>query len=224
MGPDMRLPILCMDGFSMKVHHMGYLVKDIKKSIDKFRILGYKDIEINRNDARGVDICFMSNEMYTLELVSPFREDSDVSELLKKHQNMIYHICYISENLQEDIEVLKKEGFFPISNITTAPSINESNVIFLYHKSTGLIELVELKKGVNRMKEKLIEVLKESCPDVDFLSSDRLVSDGILDSITTIEIISTISMEFGITIPYEEYTEDNFNSIDAMVALMEKYR
>lgn len=74
------------------------------------------------------------------------------------------------------------------------------------------------------MKEKLIEVLKESCPDVDFMSSDKLVSDGILDSVTTIEIISTISMEFGIEIPVEEYTEDNFNSIDAIVALMEKYK
>lgn len=74
------------------------------------------------------------------------------------------------------------------------------------------------------MKEKLIKVLKESCPDVDFISSDRLVSDGILDSVTTMEIVSVISMEFGITIPYEEYTEDNFNSIDAIVALMEKYQ
>ena len=73
------------------------------------------------------------------------------------------------------------------------------------------------------MKERLIELLKENCPDVDFLSSENLLTDGILDSITTLEIISVISMEFGIEIPYEEYTEENFNSIDAIVSLMKRY-
>ncbi len=74
------------------------------------------------------------------------------------------------------------------------------------------------------MKEKLLKILEENCPDIDFTSSDRLVSDGILDSVTTIEVISTISMEFGIEIPFEEYTEDNFNSIDTIVSLMERYQ
>ena len=73
------------------------------------------------------------------------------------------------------------------------------------------------------MKEKLLEVLKENCPDVDFLASDRLVDDGILDSVTTIEIISALSMEFGVEIPFEEYTAENFNSADAIAALLEKY-
>lgn len=74
------------------------------------------------------------------------------------------------------------------------------------------------------MKEKLLKILEVNCPDVDFTSSERLVSDGILDSVTTIEVISTISMEFGIEIPFEEYTEDNFNSVDAIVSLMERYQ
>lgn len=136
---------LYMGDFNMEIHHMGYLVKDINASIDKFKILGYKETTINRNDIRGVDICFISNGSYVLELVSPFREDSDVSDLFKKHKNMIYHICYISNNLLEDTKVLRKAGFVPISNITTAPSIDDSNVIFLYSGTLGLIELVELK-------------------------------------------------------------------------------
>lgn len=136
---------LYMGDFNIEIHHMGYLVKDINASIDNFKVLGYKETTINKNDARRVDICFRSNGSYVLELVSPFREDSEVSDLFKKHKNMIYHICYISNSLSEDIKVLKKAGFVPISNITTAPSINDSKVIFLYNGSMGLIELVELK-------------------------------------------------------------------------------
>lgn len=74
------------------------------------------------------------------------------------------------------------------------------------------------------MKEKLLEAFKEICPDIDFLSSEKLIDDGILDSVMTVEIISTISMEFGVDIPFEEYTAENFNSIDAIVALVEKYQ
>lgn len=136
---------LYMGDSNMEIHHMGYLVKDINASIDNFKVLGYKESTRSRNETRGVDICFISNGSYALELVSPFREDSDVSDLFKKYQNMIYHICYVSNNLLEDIKVLKKAGFVPISNITTAPSINDSKVIFLYNGSIGLIELVELK-------------------------------------------------------------------------------
>lgn len=72
------------------------------------------------------------------------------------------------------------------------------------------------------MKERVLEVLQEEFPEIDFLSSDELVDDGILDSLTITGIIATLSMEFGITIPYEEIIEENFNSIDGLANLVEK--
>ncbi len=72
------------------------------------------------------------------------------------------------------------------------------------------------------MREKVMQVLQSECPDVDFFASDELVSDGILDSLTLTTIIAAFTMEFGITIPYEEIIEANFNSVDAMAAMVEK--
>lgn len=72
------------------------------------------------------------------------------------------------------------------------------------------------------MKEKVLKLLEEECPDVDFAASDELVSDGILDSLTLTSIIAVLTMEFGITIPYEEIIEENFNSVDAMAAMVER--
>ena len=89
-------------------------------------------------------MCFVQNGSYTVELISPFRDDSDVSGLIKKCRNMIYHICYISYDLKKDMEELKKEGFVPVSKITKAPSIAGSDVVFLYNSSIGIIELVKL--------------------------------------------------------------------------------
>ncbi|EOS25711.1 hypothetical protein C806_01838 [Lachnospiraceae bacterium 3-1] len=72
------------------------------------------------------------------------------------------------------------------------------------------------------MEEKILELLTEEYPDVDFTSSNALVDDGILDSLTITGIIATLTMEFGITIPYEEIIEENFNSIAGLAKMVTK--
>ena len=71
------------------------------------------------------------------------------------------------------------------------------------------------------MKEKLTALLKENFSEIDFTESDALVDDGILESMTLVEIIATIALELGITIPYEDIPQ-NFNSLDAMAAMLER--
>ena len=72
------------------------------------------------------------------------------------------------------------------------------------------------------LEEKILEMLTDEFPDVDFEGSESLVDDGILDSLTVTGIIAALSMEFGITIPYEEIVEENFNSIAGLAAMVEK--
>lgn len=72
------------------------------------------------------------------------------------------------------------------------------------------------------MEEKVLEVLSKEFPQIDFKSSDALVDDGILDSLTIVSIISTLNMEFDIEIPYEEIIEENFNSIAGLARMVEK--
>lgn len=73
------------------------------------------------------------------------------------------------------------------------------------------------------MKEELLNLLKEEYPDVDF-EAEKLVDNGVMDSITLVGVIGTISMEYGIQIPYEEIVAENFNSLEAMAALVEGIR
>ncbi|POP31816.1 acyl carrier protein [Lactonifactor longoviformis] len=73
------------------------------------------------------------------------------------------------------------------------------------------------------MREQIKKVLEENYPEIDFESSNELVDDGILDSLTMVGIISALSMEFGVMLPYEDIIPENFNSIDAMAELIEKY-
>ncbi len=72
------------------------------------------------------------------------------------------------------------------------------------------------------MEEKLYTVLEKEYPEIDFRGSDALVDDGILDSLTITGIIALLTMEFGITFPYEEIVEENFNSVSALAKLVER--
>lgn len=72
------------------------------------------------------------------------------------------------------------------------------------------------------MRSEVLKVLQDEYPNIDFESTDALVDQGVLDSLTITGIIAALSVEFGITIPYEDITEDNFNSVDAMAAMVER--
>lgn len=71
------------------------------------------------------------------------------------------------------------------------------------------------------MQQKLLELLQEEFEQIDF-TSDELVDGCVLDSLTITEIIALLTMEFDIAIPYEEITEENFNSVAAMAKMVER--
>ena len=70
--------------------------------------------------------------------------------------------------------------------------------------------------------EKLIEILNELHPEIDFSDTDGLVDDGILDSLDIVSLVSAIDSEFGVTVPAEEIVPENFNSAEALFALITK--
>lgn len=72
------------------------------------------------------------------------------------------------------------------------------------------------------MNEKILALLQSELPDIDFNTDAELVSDGILDSLSITTIIAALTMEFGITIPYEDIVEENFNSVDALAAMVRR--
>ena len=70
--------------------------------------------------------------------------------------------------------------------------------------------------------EKVIEILTDMHPDVDFASEESLIDDGILDSLDIVSIVAAVDTEFGVVIPAEEIVPENFNSAQALYELVMK--
>lgn len=72
--------------------------------------------------------------------------------------------------------------------------------------------------------EKLIEILEELVPGEEFEDRSNLVTDGVLDSFAILSLISEISYEMGVDIPVSDVVPENFDSVDAIMAVIEKHR
>ena len=70
--------------------------------------------------------------------------------------------------------------------------------------------------------ERLMEILEELRPDVDFANEKSLVTGGVLDSFDIITLVSQLNDEFDITIKPANLLPENFNSAEAMLAMIEK--
>lgn len=70
--------------------------------------------------------------------------------------------------------------------------------------------------------DKLIDILTELHPDVDFATEEHLIDESILDSFDIVTLVAEIDAEFDVQIPAEELIPDNFNSAKALYALVER--
>ena len=128
---------------SLKIHHIGYLVKKLEKAKTTFESLGYLvEQDTVRDESRKVDICFLIKDGYRVELVSPFSEESVVSGLMKKYKNAPYHICYEADDPETAYEELTANAFAAIDTPTPAPALGGCKVVFLTSPVIGMIELI----------------------------------------------------------------------------------
>ena len=74
------------------------------------------------------------------------------------------------------------------------------------------------------MREKLIAMLEDIRPDVEFETENELIEEGILDSLDIVAIVQAIEDNFGVQIDLDVLEPENFNSVDAMAALIEKLK
>lgn len=69
--------------------------------------------------------------------------------------------------------------------------------------------------------DRLDKILTDLVPGID-LESESLIDDGVIDSFDMVALVSEIMDEFNIRISVEDIVPENFNSREAMMALIER--
>lgn len=71
------------------------------------------------------------------------------------------------------------------------------------------------------MREQIVNILKEIKPTKDLSNETAIVEEGFLDSFELMSLIASLQDTFGVEIDVMDIVPENFNSVDAMAAMIE---
>ena len=73
------------------------------------------------------------------------------------------------------------------------------------------------------MKKKILAILQDIRPEVDFNDSEDFIEDGYLDSFDMVALVSQLDKTFGISILGEDIVPENFMNIVTIENIVKKY-
>ena len=71
------------------------------------------------------------------------------------------------------------------------------------------------------MEQELMDILTDLRPDVDFETETALIDDGLIDSLDIVAVVTELMEAFDVELGVDDLTPENFNSVDAIVELIE---
>lgn len=72
--------------------------------------------------------------------------------------------------------------------------------------------------------KKLLEILEEIKPGVDFKNSKNMIEEGLIDSFDIITIITAINSEFDIDFTVSDIMPENFETVETLYNTIERIK
>ncbi len=72
--------------------------------------------------------------------------------------------------------------------------------------------------------ERLLAILTECCPDIDFERETALIDDELISSLDIVMLVSELNDAFNISITVDDLTPENFNSAQGIYDLVSRLR
>jgi methylmalonyl-CoA/ethylmalonyl-CoA epimerase len=131
-----------------KIEHIGIAVKSLENSNALFsKLFGKDHYKVEAVESEGVSTSFFMLGETKIELLQATTETSAIARFIEKKGEGIHHIAYDVENIYDEIQRLKNEGF-DILNETPKAGADNKLICFLHPKSTNgvLVELCQEQK------------------------------------------------------------------------------
>ncbi len=130
------------------LNHVGIAVKDLEKSIEIFRkIFEFKLVYREKVEQQKVYIASFDVGGVRIELTSPTDESSPIAKFLEKKGEGIHHLAFESDNVENELDRLKKEEI-DLINDRAQEGAHSMLIAFLHPKSTNgvLTEICQEKE------------------------------------------------------------------------------
>lgn len=134
----------------LKVEHIGIAVKDLSVSVPLFeQLLNTSCYKTETVESEHVNTAFFQKGSTKIELLESSGADGVIAKYIEKKGEGMHHIAFEVENINEEMQRLKSQGFVLLNEQPKTGADNKL-VAFLHPKGTNgvLIELCqEIKKG-----------------------------------------------------------------------------
>lgn len=129
---------------SLRIHHVGFAVKDIDESLAKWILDGY-EIAISPVDDFGIGVAcalLVDKSGLSVELVAPLPGTNSLDSRLRRGGGLD-HICYVTENILVQLELERGKGALLVMEPIISVLFGKP-VAFVLRKTGLLVELIEL--------------------------------------------------------------------------------
>lgn len=131
----------------MHIDHIGIAVRDLESAIKTYeKILNTSCFKREVVEGEKVDTAFFQTGESKIELLGGTSPDSVINSYIEKRGEGIHHVAFEVEDIESEINRLKKEGF-RILNETPKKGADNKLVAFLHPKGQNGV-LVELCQSV----------------------------------------------------------------------------
>lgn len=128
-----------------KIEHLGIAVNSIKDSLLIYeKLLGQNCYKTEIVESEHVKTAFIQIGESKIELLEATDPSSPIAKFLEKKGQGFHHVAFDVQNIEEEIDRLKREGFELIHQ-TPKQGADQKMIAFLHPKSTEglLIEICQ---------------------------------------------------------------------------------
>ena len=127
----------------LKVEHIGIAVKELSASIPLFeKLLNTNCYKQETVTSENVNTAFFQKGSTKIELLESTVADGVIAKYVEKKGEGIHHIAFEVEDIEAEMERLKKEGFILLNEHPKKGADNKL-VAFLHPKTTNSV-LIEI--------------------------------------------------------------------------------
>jgi methylmalonyl-CoA/ethylmalonyl-CoA epimerase len=118
------------------IGHIGIAVKDLQETLSAFsKSLGISIPLVKDVPERGLRVAIIDIAGIGLELIQDESKDGEFSKFVRKKGDGIHHIAFLTDDIENDIEVLKRRG---VEMVDQKPKIGVRGKKIAFTKESAL--------------------------------------------------------------------------------------